>query len=111
MNKLTRYNIAHNLNISPFHHEIDYGNGNILKYVFSSELYKSKFIDKLQSNRESINTSLSNRFGFTVVNDVLCDIKLYSTIEKRGFLLYSAGEKVEWLSNIELNGLTVKVRV
>ena len=77
-------------------------------YVFSSELYRQKFFEKLNSNREKINTSLSNRFGFKIINEKLCDLKLYITVEKRGFLLIKDGRRIECLNEVELRGQTIK---
>lgn len=67
-------------------------------------------MEKLAGNRANINISLTNRFGFTIVNDILSDLKLYTTIEKRGFLIYKGQVKVECLNNIILDGsqLTIK---
>lgn len=103
MAKLTRSNIAYDLNHSPHQLSLNYDEYGIT-YVFSSELYKNKFLEKLSSNRENINISLSNRFGFVIVNDILSDLKLYTTIEKRGFLIYKGLVKVECLNNITLDG-------
>lgn len=103
MPKLTRSNVAHDLNISPHKVKVDYRHEDIT-YVFSSELYKTKFLEKLAENRRNINISLSNRFGFHICNDLLSDLKLYITIEKRGFLLYKGQEKVECLKSVSLYG-------
>lgn len=103
MAKLTRCNIAYDFNISPYKLTVEYDTDEIT-FVFSSELYRNKFIAGLGDNRNKINRSLSNRFGFQIVNDVLCDLKLYITIEKRGFLLYKGEQKIECLNNLTLNG-------
>ena len=105
---LTRSNVAHDLNISPHTIEMKYPNQSIV-YVFSSELYKQNFADRLQANRLKINDSLSNRFGFTIKQDLLADIKLYLTIEKRGFLLYVNGRKVACRDKVELHGQTINL--
>lgn len=84
---LTRNNIAHNLEISPHFHDVGYSSYNI-RYMFSSAMYREKFIARLENHREQIGESLSNRFGFKIEVDVLSDMKLYTTIEKRGFLVY-----------------------
>ena len=84
MVSLTRRGVAYDLNISPHKLEVPY-NGDTIVYVFSSELYKKKFYDQFLDNREQISASLSKRFGFEIQNDMLCDLKLYTTIEKRGF--------------------------
>ena len=104
MVKLTRSNIAHDLNISPHTFDVWYANDTNITFVFSSELYKEKFREKMRANRETINQSLSNRFGFTIRQDKLADIKLYTTVEKRGFLIYHNGVKAECLNTITLDG-------
>ena len=104
MDGLTRSKIAYDLNISPHETQVEYEDGKTFKFVFSSDLYKRNFIKKLEENRETINQSLSNRFGFPIRYDMLADLKLYTTIEKRGFLIYQDGEKIECLRNLTLDG-------
>lgn len=108
--KLTRNGIAYDFRISPYTLKVEYMDGDVIEYIFSSLLYKEKFEEKLESNRDKINESTSNRFGFSIKNDKLCDLKLYTTIEKRGFLIKLNEVGIEWLSNIQLNGnkLTIK---
>ncbi len=96
---LTRSNIAYNLKISPHEHTEYYEDG-IIKFVFSSELYKKKFLEKLEIHRIQINNSLSNRFGVQFRCDALADIRLYTTIEKRGFLLYKDKKEVTCLEDL-----------
>lgn len=103
MSNLTRYGIAYNLPDSPYRYNVEYGSHSIT-FVFSSQLYMRNFIKKLQSNRKTINLSLSNRFGFSIENNVLCDMKLYCSIEKRGFLIYQNGERFECPRSIKLDG-------
>lgn len=103
--KLTRSKVAYDLTISPHVLEVPYELADTtLVYVFSSELYKNNFYNKLFENREKINDSLSNRFGFTIVNDLLCDLKLYISIEKRGFLILRDKEKIACVEDIILDG-------
>lgn len=102
---ITRSGVAHDLNISPYKLYICYGNSDErLGYVFSSQLYMDIFKKKLEENRENISKSLSKRFGFTIKNDKLCDLKLYSATEKRGFLILGVEEEYRCLNNLELNG-------
>jgi len=107
--KLTRSNVAYDLNISPHNYTVPYEGYNV-KYVFSSVLYKSKFIEKLNKNRDDISMSLSNRFNLSFTCDILADLKLYTTIEKRGFLLYVNEEKIDCLNTITLNGNSLTMR-
>lgn len=100
---LTRDGIAYDLNISPYRLEVPY-EGCSLTYVFSSELYKGKFYDRFLENREKIGNSLSNRFGFQIENDMLCDIALYGNIEKRGFMILKGEDKIVCQESIILDG-------
>lgn len=99
MDKLTRSKVAYNLEISPHRYRV-HG----LEYVFSSELYMNKFIEKRGENQEKINESLSKRFGFNILLPILADLKLYNTIEKRGFLIIMNGDKIRCPSDIILDG-------
>lgn len=103
MASLTRANIAYDLNISPHVHEVEYP-GYKVKYYFSSSLYLRNFKTRMHDNRKNIAASLSNRFNFAFKSDVLADMKLYITIEKRGFLIEKNSEKIECLSDIILDG-------
>ena len=103
MRELTRGKIALNLEISPYHFDVGYLDCEV-RYVFSSELYKNKFIERCRENRKTINESLSNRFGFDIAADHVADMKLYTTIEKRGFLILINGEPAKCLRDITLSG-------
>ena len=110
MRGLSRRNIAYDLNISPYESIVLYPeNTQTVKiiYVFSSELYKRNFEEKLKEHREKINQSLSNRFGYDIRCDKLADLKLYTTIEKRGFLILQDGNKFECLNSIVLDGVSL----
>ena len=96
---LTRDGIAYDLNISPYRLEVPYEDCT-LTYVFSSELYRKNFYNRFLENREKISASLSKRFGFHIENDLLCDLKLYTMIEKRGFLILKGEDKIVCQENI-----------
>lgn len=100
---LTRNGIAYDLNISPHKLEVPY-EGFTLTFVFSSNLYKQNFYERFLENREKIGGSLSNRFGFRIENDLLCDLKLYTMIEKRGFLVLKGEERFVCQESIILDG-------
>lgn len=103
MAKLTRSGVAHDLTISPHLSIVNYGKGDELTFVFSSELYVKKFETKLEENRDKINNSLSQRFGFDIKLDKLADIKLYEKTETRGFLILGK-EEYKCLNTIKLDG-------
>lgn len=100
---LSRNGVAYNLELSPYEIILEYDHEK-LKYKFSTKLNLEKFTNKLQQNRNKINESLSNRFNIQINNDQLCDIKLYSQIEKRGFYIECKERKFTCLSSIKLNG-------
>lgn len=102
--QLTRNGVANDLSISPYHYLVRYSTLDEVVFIFSSELYKNKFIERLEDNRKVINESLSKRFGFDIVNNKLCDLKLYLTIEKRGFLIKDNKGKYECLNTTRLDG-------
>ena len=102
--KLTKSGVAYDLNDSPHRVKINYTVNSYFIFVFSSDLYKRKFEEKKEENRKRINESLSNRFGFDIKNDLLCDVLLYKNIEKRGFLIKNNKEGFECLENIRLDG-------
>ena len=101
---LTRNGIAYNLKLSPYEVKIKYDKDSYIKYKFSSNLYKENFENKLKENRVNISTSLSKRFGFIIINEKLSDLKLYSSIEKRGFLIETKEGIFECLNTIKLDG-------
>ena len=103
MSQLSRRKIAYDFNVSPYKEVIQY-DSHTVKYVFSSELYREKFTDRLAAHRVKINDSLSNRFGININMILLSDIKLYTSIEKRGFLLEVDGVKVPCQKHITLDG-------
>lgn len=104
MSSLTKSKIAYDLKISPHRVVVDYGAGEKLEFIFSSELYKNKFLERYQEHREQIKNSLSNRFGIEIVIHDLADLRLYTTIEKRGFLIYKGPVEFECLNDITLDG-------
>lgn len=103
MGNLTRGGIAYNLDVSPYKYAVEYPDETIT-FIFSSEVYRKKFIEKYDKNRDVINNSLSNRFGFSVKTNKLADLKLYTSIEKRGFLIYKGMVRIECLNEIILIG-------
>ena len=107
-NQLTRSGVAYNLEISPHRLIIEYGDEE-LEFVFSSDRYKQIFLRKMIDNRIKINDSLTNRFGFSISNNKLADLRLYSMTEKRGFLI-KGKEDFKCLDTIELIGVILTQR-
>lgn len=106
MSYITRSGVAHVLDESPHRLIIEYGTDDALMYVFSSELYLTIFKKKMEEHRDYHNSSLTKRFGFEIKNDKLCDIKLYSKTEKRGFLIIGK-EEYKCLNTIRLDGVNL----
>lgn len=111
MENLTRGGVAYNFDVSPYRYNVCYDDDVSITYVFSSNLYRNNFIKHMNVNRRKINKSLSNRFNFEICLDVLCDLRLYTSIEKRGFLIYQNGERFECLSNLILDGCSVTMKL
>lgn len=95
---MTKNGVCYELNKSPFRYKVEG-----VEYVFSSLLYVNKFKERLHENRESINNSLSKRFGYDVSANFLCDMVLYKKIEKRGFLVIVNGVDLEWEKEIKID--------
>lgn len=106
---LTRANIAYNLRTSPHTLEMEYGVQKVI-YHFSSSLYRVKFLSRYGEHRRTIENSLSNRFGFTIDSELIADLRLYSSIEKRGYLISINGEYVECQENIILDGMKMTLK-
>lgn len=108
--KLTRGGVVYDFKVSPFKLVVNYDIDDSILYTFSSQFNIDRFNERRDENRKTINNSLSKRFNITFKNDKLCDIKLYSTIEKRGFLIEDRKERYECLNNIILDGMNLTTR-
>lgn len=106
---LSRNGITYDLENSPYVYHIQYGE-NIFDYKFSSKLYMDKFMNKSFDNRKQVNESLTKRFGFAVEMNLLADIKLYASIEKRGFLIANQDRSYHCLNNIVLDGQSLIIK-
>lgn len=110
MDNLTKNGIALDIRYSPYKREVQYQGQKVI-YYFSSALYAQKFKDRLHENREYYSGSLSRRFGFSVDLKLIPDMKLYNTIEKRGFyieaLTVTDKEVFESWHEIKLDGETL----
>lgn len=102
MVKLTRNGVCYDLRNSPYKHTCQYGESNIV-FHFSSELNRKRFEERVLDNRQTINTSLTNRFNMRIKINKLADIDLYSKVEKRGFYIVANGRIVEWLEEVEIS--------
>lgn len=107
---LTRAGISYDFDTSPYKLKVEYNNGCELTFTFSGEYNLNSFKNKLNDNREKINNSLTNRFKIELECDILCDIKLYALIEKRGFLIEDKEERYECLNIIKLDGLMPTIK-
>ena len=107
-NVITRGGVAYDFNLSPYTMTVNYSD-EVLTFVFSSALNRDKFSRQIQGNRDKINGSLTNRFSLKIVNNKLCDLKLYTTIEKRGFLIYKGQVKILCVNEIILDGARMMI--
>lgn len=99
MAKLTRGGVCYDLNDTPFIAKI-----NDTSYHFSSNYNLEKFLRLREEHQEKIQISLSKRFGIVVKQNLLADIVLYKSIEKRGFLIEADGIKFTCPNTITLSG-------
>ena len=84
-------NIIHyNLKDSEFKYKV-----NDFEFVFSSELYKNKFISTYEDFTNYQELKLQAKYNILIFAEDMLLISLYKKIEKRGFLVY--------YKNIELN--------
>jgi hypothetical protein len=98
----TRNGIVYDLNLSNYRHKV-----NDITYIFSSLLHKEKFIKRLEDNRKTFYTALTNRYDITIEFNNLADIMLYKKIETRGFLIINGrGDKI-CQKEIKLSGETL----
>ena len=107
MSNLTRSGVAYDLKVSPHISEVIYDDSDSIKFVFSSEFYMNKFLEKLENHRNEVNHKLSKRYGFTLINNKLADIKLYEKVEKRGFLILGKDDEFTSLCNLKLDGVNL----
>lgn len=103
MNQFTRNGVCKNLEKSPYKQQVIYGDKEIT-YYFSSPYNVERFNNKIHSNRSYYNNSLSKRFKFKIINNIMADLKLYSTTEQRGFYISYNGEIFDCLEILTLNG-------
>lgn len=75
---------------------------NRITFYFSSSLHRKKFVERYIDERDVLNYAQSRRFKAKLNLSVLADLKTYSKIEKRGFLVEIGGVYYECLDNINL---------
>lgn len=73
---------------------------NGIKYYFSSKVYMEKFIDRLEAFIDEELDKIQVKFKTKVSGDNVFAIKLYTLIEKRGFLIEINGN--EYIDNIPI---------
>lgn len=78
--------------------------------MFSSQPHLDKFESRLKTNRDTINYSLTKRFGFSVDVSTLADVVLYKKIETRGFLIEVEEVEYKCLKSLKCGGVTVTMR-
>lgn len=60
-----------------------------LAFVFSSDLYLTKFEEQYKAHRQEFNIKLKARYKIDTIFNSYADIVLYNAIEKRGFLIFN----------------------
>ncbi len=110
MKPLTRNAIAYNLHVSPHVEDITYKNGNELTFVFSSDLYRRKFLERREEMKKEVEEIIYRRFKVRAELEELSDVRLYTQIEKRGFLIYQDNKEVTCLNNLKFVGV-IKIEI
>lgn len=100
---LTRNGISYKFHESPYETKVTYENIDLI-FRFSSANNVKKFLNKSTNNRDVVNSSLSKRFKINVTLNFLADLKLYTSVETRGFLIISEGNYFECLEEVEFDG-------
>ena len=103
---LSRNGIAYNFDNSPYQVKMSYENFDLI-FRFSSKNNVSKFLNKYLDNRGMINNSLSKRFKINLSFDLIADIKLYTLVESRGFLIIHKDDRFECLEEVEFDGINL----
>ena len=92
---MTKDGIEYNLTISPYIVKVKYKDI-IFSFMFSSELYKNKFINMRAAHNERILLRLKKltKSNLEIKEfNMYSDITLYNMIEKRGFLIIESNDK------------------
>jgi phosphotransacetylase len=87
----TQKGIYHNLKESKY----TISNSEVV-FFFSSKVYLQKYLDRYLKNRQELSIRMERALGSVPLNlNVLADISLYETIEKRGFRAWVKGVEVD----------------
>lgn len=88
----TRKGIYHNLRESKY-----VVSNSEITFFFSSRFYLEKYIKEYKTHRFEFMKRMEKLTGETPLNmEILADITLYKTIEKRGFFARLKGAKINW---------------
>lgn len=102
--KLTRNNICYDLKNTPYKL-----NHNHMLLHFSSMKNMEKFHERYKEQRITLRHSLKNRFKININSNILADIILYRSIEKRGFYItLMNGDELTCQEELVLGGLKIK---
>ena len=103
--------IYHRLEESKYYYDIEYKTFK-LRYYFSSRLYLKNFTKRFFDYRLKCNEGLiyQYRLYFLINLDILWDLKLYQSIEKRGFRIVRNGEDELCKDIIKLDGLNLIIQ-
>lgn len=98
----SRKGIFYDLNVSEYRVTL-----NNITYVFSSELHRQKYNERVSENRKVFNSKLTKRYGIEIENNIMADLTLYKSVETRGYLVINGvGEKL-CKETIKLDGVKV----
>lgn len=77
-----------------------------ITFYFSEDKFLDRFKSKLEESVSTFNQKLNRiyRYAYDIEFDELALIRLYMSIEKRGFLLELNGVKITCLDQIKMQG-------
>lgn len=102
--KLTRNKICYDLKNTPYKL-----NHNHMILHFSSMKNMEKFHERFKEHRITIRNSLKKRFKININTNILADVILYRSIEKRGFhITLMNGDDLSCEKDVVLGGLKIK---
>jgi hypothetical protein len=91
------------LKVSNYYDFIEVNN---IKFYFSEDKFLQRFKEKLDESVSTFNQKINRiyRYAYDIQFDDLALIRLYMSIEKRGFLLETDGVKITCLNQIKIQG-------
>lgn len=96
---MTKAGIEHNLKKSPYYTTVNYTDGRVMMFYFSSQNAKNKFDEGRFNHAAQLRESLTARFKMQIiVSNMFADVDFYRRIERRGFYIVKGGHEMKYSS-------------